>query len=311
MLLTHPSRLMLLVGPCSIHHAGSMLSYAQRLKTLRDKVSSTCLIVLRAYIEKPRTLRGWKGFLYQPDPLQASDLAQGLALTRKLFLELTDLGIPLGMEFVDPLSAYYFDDLITWGAIGARTSSSQTHRQIASYLPFPIGFKNTLDGNTDVPLQAMVAAASPQTFFGLSQEGHIASMTSSGNPGTHLILRGSDTGTNYDVHSLMSVFEKQRLVYHISTPILLDCSHGNSKKKLSMQKEIFLEVLKQTQVLNTPLLGMMLESFIKEGNQECLPQRDLDSELSITDPCLGWDSTEELVLWAHPTPQIRIIHHLF
>lgn len=253
---------------------------------------------MRTYIEKPRTTLGWKGFLYQPNLYEQPDIEQGLFLTRKLFLELTDLSIPLAMEFVDPASAYYFDDLITWGAIGARTSSSQIHRQIASYLPFPIGFKNTIDGNIDIPIQGMIAASSSQSFFGISQEGQLSSLTSTGNPWTHLILRGSEDTTNYDPFSVKNAFEKE-ISYGISTPILIDCSHGNSKKSILKQKEIFLEILEQNLDRDTPLLGMMLESFLKEGHQEMSSSIPLDMHLSITDPCLGWETTEELILWAH------------
>jgi 3-deoxy-7-phosphoheptulonate synthase len=297
-LLKNPQQLVLIIGPCSIHHPDSMLSYAQKLKELSQHIAPTCFIVMRAYPEKPRTTLGWKGFLYQPQPAQRADLAEGLFLTRKLFLELTVLGIPLCMEFVDPLSACYFDDLMTWGTIGARTSASQTHRQIASCLSFPIGFKNTIDGNIDVPIQAMITAGTQQTFFGISQEGLLSSMTSKGNPWTHLILRGSEEKTNYDLTSVESIAVKQQL-YKIQTPILIDCSHGNSKKNLAKQKEVFLEVLDQKLQRTTPLLGMMLESFLKEGHQEVLPDKPIDQELSITDPCIGWESTEELLLWAH------------
>ena len=297
-LLKGQDRIALIIGPCSIHNYEAALNYGQKLKKMIDLVKDTCFIVMRTYIEKPRTTLGWKGFLYQPNLYEEPDIEQGLFLTRKLFLELTDLSIPLAMEFVDPLSAYYFDDLITWGAIGARTSSSQTHRQIASYLPFPMGFKNTIDGNIDIPIQAMVAAASPQTFFGISEEGQISSLTSKGNPWTHLILRGSEDKTNYDVFSLRRAFEKET-AYGISPPILIDCSHGNSKKKISKQKEIFLEILEKKLDPSIPLLGIMLESFLKEGHQEVSLSTPFDTHLSITDPCLGWETTEQLIRWAH------------
>lgn len=295
-LLQTRDKLLLIIGPCSIHSYEMAIAYGKQLKKIIDLVKDTCFIVMRVYIEKPRTSVGWKGFLYQPNLYEKPDIKQGLFLTRKLFLELTDLSIPLAMEFVDPVSTYYFDDLITWGAIGARTSSSQIHRQIASYLPFPVGFKNTIDGNIDIPIQGMVAASYPQTFFGISQEGSLSSLTSRGNPWTHLILRGSEEATNYDSFSLKSAFEKE-LSFGISSPILIDCSHGNSKKNILKQKQNFLEVLEQKLDPSLPLLGMMLESFLKEGHQEMTTS--LDMKLSITDPCIGWTDTEELLMWAH------------
>ena len=297
--LQNPNILVLILGPCSIHHTESFLTYAKQLQAVIDVVSPHLFIVLRSYIEKPRTTQSWKGLLYQPSLHHPPDLERGLFVARELFIQLAELGVPLCMEFVDPLSSYYFDDLVTWGAIGARTSASQIHRQLASLLPFPVGFKNTLDGNVDIPMQGMLSAASPHTFLGISQEGHIASVSSEGNPWTHLILRGSDTETNYDYISLQRSFSQQSTLYSTKSRIMVDCSHGNSKKNLSIQKKVFLTVLHEYKEHATPLLGMMLESFIKEGHQKPFSVDALDPELSITDPCLSWTCTVELIMKAH------------
>ncbi|MBM3191150.1 MAG: 3-deoxy-7-phosphoheptulonate synthase [Chlamydiae bacterium] len=295
-LLHNPQKLLLIVGPCSLYDEAATLEYAHKLKEVSDKIASSCFVVMRAYLEKPRTLSGWKGFLYQSDLSQAPDLARGLFLARQLLLQLTAAGLPLAMEFVNPLSAYYFDDLISWGCIGARTSASQIHRQIASSFSFPIGFKNSVDGNMQLPIQAMVSASLSHSYLGISQEGKVTALTSSGNPHTHLILRGSDTSTNYDLDSIKKAFHYETL-YHKHSPILVDCSHGNSKKNLSQQKEVFLEVLDYKNKAPHLLLGLMLESFLEAGSQK--PSPPLNPRRSLTDPCLDWDTTEALLLYAH------------
>ena len=295
-LLQNPQKLLLIVGPCSIYDEAATLEYAHKLKEVADKIASSCFVVMRAYLEKPRTLSGWKGFLYQSDLSQAPDLARSLFLARQLLLQLTAVGLPLAMEFVNPLSACYFDDLISWGCIGARTSASQIHRQIASSLSFPVGFKNSVDGNIQLPIQAMVSASLSHSYLGISQEGKVASLTSSGNPHTHLILRGSDTSTNYDLDSIKKAFHYEAL-YHKHSPILVDCSHGNSKKNLSKQKEVFLEVLDYKNQVPSLLLGLMLESFLEAGSQK--PPSPLNPRRSLTDPCLDWETTEALLLYAH------------
>jgi len=297
-MMKDPYQLVLIVGPCSIYDKSTTLEYAKKLKALADEVASTCFIIMRAYVEKPRTTHGWKGYLYQNNLSQQPNLYQGLLLARELFLELTDIGLPLAMEFVDPLSSYYFDDLITWGCIGARTCGSQIHRQLASSLDFPVGIKNSIDGNTALAMQAMVAASLPHTFLGLSQEGCIASLTSKGNPSTHLILRGSESAINYDISSIKKAFKDQSL-YNLSSPILVDCSHGNSKKNLIKQQEIFLQLIEDKSILYPCLLGLMLESFLESGSQNISNPSLINPRCSITDPCLDWKTTESLILKAH------------
>lgn len=297
-IMSDPHQLVLIVGPCSIYDKAMAIEYAKKLKALSDEIASTFFVILRAYIEKPRTIHGWKGYLYQNDLAQKPDLYQGLLLARELFLELTEIGLPLAMEFVEPLSSYYFDDLITWGCIGARTCASQIHRQLASSLDFPVGIKNSIDGNTALAMQAMVTASLPHTFLGISEEGAIASLTSKGNASTHLILRGSESNVNYDLVSIKKAFEEQKL-YNLFSPILVDCSHGNSKKNLVKQREIFLQLVKEKPILYPSLLGLMLESFLESGSQDTSNPFLINPKRSITDPCLDWKTTESLLLQAH------------
>jgi 3-deoxy-7-phosphoheptulonate synthase len=297
-IMDNPHRLVFIVGPCSIYDKSTTLEYAKKLKLLAEEIASTSFVIMRAYIEKPRTTHGWKGYLYQHDLQLKPDLDHGLVLARELLLELTEIGLPLAMEFVEPLASYYFDDLITWGCVGARTCASQIHRQLASSLDFPVGIKNSIDGNTELAIQAMAASSMPHTFLGLCQEGYIASVNSRGNGYTHLVLRGSESGVNHDRTSIEKAFEHQKL-YHFSSPILVDCAHGNSKKNLIKQQEIFLQLIKEHTTLYPCLLGAMLESFLEDGSQETTHPSLINPRRSITDPCLNWTITKSLLLQAH------------
>lgn len=270
-------------GPCSIHDFDLFLDYAYKLKKISLKTDETLFLIIRAYIEKPRTLPGFKGFVYQPHHHLKEDLAQGLYLSRKLFLKLTDLKIPISMEILDPNLFYYFDDLITWGFIGARTSSSQIHRQIASLAHCPIGFKNTLDGNIELAIEGMNFAKAPQNFFHCDRKGQLSWIQSHGNPLTHLVLRGSQKEKNFDIASIEKAYSKQ-LLYQLSTPIMIDCAHGNSNKNPDKQRQVFLQSLDYFH--HNKILGFMLESHI-------------DSQASVTDPCLDFKTTEELLDLAH------------
>lgn len=277
------SKKVVICGPCSIHNFSLFLDYAKRLKDISHHIKDKVFVVIRAYIEKPRTLPGFKGFVYQPNYNHKENLSLGLQKSRELFLALTDLEIPISMEILEPNLFNYFEDLLTWGFIGARTSSSQTHRQIASYANIPIGFKNTLEGNIELAIQGMNFSQSPQNFFQCNDNGQLAWIESLGNPYSHLVLRGSNHSTNYDLESLKKAFLIQKS-YDINTSLMVDCSHGNSGKNPKKQKEVFLEMVK---VLAQPeILGLMIESNHQEDS-------------SVTDPCLDLETTRDLLLVAH------------
>ncbi|MCH9630372.1 MAG: Phospho-2-dehydro-3-deoxyheptonate aldolase, Tyr-sensitive [Chlamydiia bacterium] len=286
------NQLYVFVGPCSIHEEKETLEYAERLKELSKQLTSLTP-VMRAYIEKPRTVVGYKGALYQPDIKQKENLKEGLVFTRALFTKLANMHIPIATEFVDPYLTPYFDDIISWGFIGARTSSSQIHRQIASSMDFPIGFKNTIDGNTGVAIDAMSAASRPHAFFHITDSGKLCEKASNGNPSTHLVLRGSINSSNYSKNSLLSAYDAQG---SLQAPILIDCSHGNSKKDIKKQREVFLEVAEYS-TEKVPLLGMMMESYLEKGSQS--PNDPLyNPRVSITDPCLDFETTQDLLKYA-------------
>ncbi len=291
-------KLALIVGPCSIHNIESALIYADRLKKLSDYVSETIFLVMRIYVEKPRTTIGWKGFLYDPYLNGTNDLDKGLSLIRNLLLDLAKIKLPAATEFVNPLFAPYFQDLITWGFIGARTTTSQIHRELASSLSFPVGFKNTLEGNLSFPINSIISAKTSHTFLGCNEKGMISSLSSTGNPFCHLVLRGSEIETNYDKESIFYAQELQKAsgIYH---PIMIDCSHGNSNKNPIMQKHTFKKVIQEHLYDSTPLLGIMLESFLDAGSQPFEMGAELSATISITDPCINWAETEELILLCH------------
>lgn len=291
-------RLAIIAGPCSIHETEEALDYAQRFKELAEKVDKSCFLVMRAYIEKPRTTTGWKGLLYDPYLDGSNDMKTGIYWSRQLLLNLAEMGIPTATEFVDPLTAAYVDDLITWGFVGARTSASQTHRQLASSLNFPVGFKNGTDGNLDNAIQGVVAAKQPHSFMYIDPNGRVCAAKSSGNPSAHVVLRGSLEAPNYDPQSVRETLEKMRL-YDIIPRILVDCAHGNSQKQYQKQRDSFRSVINQILEGNGLILGAMLESNLYAGNQ-ILPERtpSLRYAVSVTDPCIDWDTTQELIGWA-------------
>ncbi len=288
-------RLVIVAGPCSIHDRASALEYGRRLKGLAQKVSGTCFLVMRVYVEKPRTTTGWKGFLYDPHLDGSNDLKTGIFWTRQLLLELTEMHIPIACEFVDPLAALYVDDLISWGFIGARTSASQPHRQLASRLDMPIGFKNTIDGNIDHAIHAVIAAQHPHAFMHINEEGRLSAVQSEGNPWAHVVLRGGTKAPNYDPASIALTLDKLKAL-HLHARILIDCAHGNSRKQHDKQKNVFYALMEQIEQGNEAILGMMLESHLEAGNQ--LLSGEIASGISITDACMDWSSTETLVSWA-------------
>lgn len=267
----------LICGPCSIDNFDQTLEYACELEKTFSILKEKFFLVFRAYIEKPRTYPGFKGFLYRPHHQLEDDLALGLSLSRQLFLELTKHKIPIAMEILDPNMVMYFDDLITWGFIGARTTSSQIHRQIASLANFPIGFKNTLEGSIDIAAQSINFAKSPQNFFLINNEGKLSCAQSLGNEYTHLVLRGSNTSQNYKEQEFNHAIKNQQ-GYGIETPILIDCSHGNSSKMAKEQLEVIRYCQRYSK--NSQFLGFMLETHLAEN-------------MSKTDPCLSLNQTAE------------------
>jgi 3-deoxy-7-phosphoheptulonate synthase len=285
-------RLLIIVGPCSIHDVKSGYEYALRLKSLSQKLSDSCFIVMRSYIEKSRTQNGWKGFLYDPYLDGKSSLEEGIYISRKFLKDLAELNIPLAMEFVSPLASVYFDDLITWGCIGARTCSSQIHRQLASFLPMPIGFKNGLDGNLETAVHGMLVASQKQTFFHVNEQAALCEIQSKGNLFTHLILRGSWEGPNYDANGLKAALNLLQ-EFELPNGLMIDCSHGNCRKQFQNQISVFEQVRDYIEEGRFPIKGLMLESYLEAGSQPL--SLSASPHVSITDPCLDWDSTEALL----------------
>ncbi|MCQ3029424.1 3-deoxy-7-phosphoheptulonate synthase [Pseudomonas syringae] len=286
------SRLLVVVGPCSIHDPQSAIEYAERLAALAGEVSDQMLLVMRAYVEKPRTTVGWKGLAYDPQLDGSDDMAAGLTLSRHLMREMLRLGLPVATEILQPMAAGYFDDLLSWVAIGARTTESQIHREMASGLPMPVGFKNGTDGGVAIACDAMRSAAHGHRHFGMDRQGHPAIIETQGNPDTHIVLRGGHQGPNYDRSSVAQVRESLAKK-QIAERIMVDCSHANSGKDPLRQPEVFNDVLAQRLQGDSSLVGMMIESHLFEG---CQPiSGSMRYGVSVTDGCLGWDATEHLL----------------
>jgi 3-deoxy-7-phosphoheptulonate synthase len=286
------SRLLIIVGPCSIHDPHSALEYAANLARLAADVSDQMLLVMRAYVEKPRTTVGWKGLAYDPQLDGSDDMAGGLTLSRELMREMLRLGLPVATELLQPMAAGYFDDLLSWVAIGARTTESQIHREMASGLGMPVGFKNGTDGGVTVASDAMRSAAHPHRHFGVDSQGHPAIVQTPGNPDTHLVLRGGHSGPNYDRDNVAQI-RNDLARLKIPARIMVDCSHANSGKDPARQPAVFNDVLEQRLQGDQSLIGMMIESHLFEGCQPLSPT--LRYGVSVTDGCLGWDTTEQLL----------------
>ncbi|SDB88034.1 3-deoxy-7-phosphoheptulonate synthase [Acinetobacter boissieri] len=282
-------RLLLIIGPCSIHDPIAVVEYAKKLQKLQLEVKDHIFIVMRAYIEKPRTTVGWKGFLYDPMLDESADLKQGIEKSRALYLKLAETGVPIASEILNPMAIGYFDDLITWGAIGARTSESQIHREISSSLPFAVGFKNGTDGSVQIALDAIQSAAAKHDFFALGQHGGPVLKSSLGNPFPHLILRGANTGNNYDAESVQTIKD---VVGERMPALVIDCSHGNSGKNPLKQPAILKQIIAEKSV--THVKGVMVESHLVDGAQKI--SSNMTYGQSVTDGCLGWEKTEQLVL---------------
>jgi 3-deoxy-7-phosphoheptulonate synthase len=283
------SRLLVVTGPCSIHDPVSALEYAEKLLELQAQVSDQIFLVMRTYIEKPRTTVGWKGFLYDPNLDGSANMQLGLEKSRELFLKIIEKGLPIATEILSPMATAYFDDLISWGAIGARTSESQIHREISSHMPFSIGFKNGTDGSIQIALDAIQSASNAHQFLGLSQSGLPSIIESKGNPMAHLILRGSNSGPNYQKEEISKISAN----FKGDLPALvIDCSHGNSHKNPLNQPDVLKDIVADR--MSTNVRGVMLESHLVDGNQKL--SNDLQYGQSITDGCLGWNKTELLLI---------------
>jgi 3-deoxy-7-phosphoheptulonate synthase len=286
------SRLLVVVGPCSIHDPDSALDYARRLAALAPEVSDQLLLVMRAYVEKPRTTVGWKGLVYDPHLDGSGAMAEGLALSRRLMLDMAELGLPIATELLQPLVAGYLDDLLSWAAIGARTSESQIHRELVSGLDLPVGFKNGTDGSLGIATDAMRSAAHAHQHFGIDAQGRPALVQTVGNADTHLVLRGGHQGPNHDAASVQAArtgLEK----LGIAPRILVDCSHANSGKDPLRQPAVLEDVIAQRLAGQDALRGVMIESHLFDGAQSL--SCDLRYGVSITDGCLGWAGTEAIL----------------
>ncbi len=286
-------RLLVVVGPCSIHDVDAALDYARRLRKLADQVSDSLFIVMRVYFEKPRTTVGWKGLINDPHLNDSFEIDEGLHIARKLLVDLAELALPLATEALDPISPQYMQDCISWSAIGARTTESQTHREMASGLSCPVGFKNGTDGSLDVAINALQSVASPHNFLGINNAGQVAIIRTRGNAYGHVVLRGGNGKPNYDSVSV-SLAEKELKKADLSANIMIDCSHANSNKDAGLQPLVLENVTNQILEGNTSIIGLMVESNIGWGNQKVPADlSQLTYGVSITDACIDWDTTVE------------------
>jgi 3-deoxy-7-phosphoheptulonate synthase len=283
-------RLLVVAGPCSIHDPTAALEYANRLHAERERHSDALCVVMRVYFEKPRTTVGWKGLINDPGLDGSFEINRGLRIARKLLVDLGEIGIPAGSEFLDTISPQFVADLISWGAIGARTTESQVHRELASGLSVPVGFKNGTDGNIQIAIDAIRAARGSHHFLSVTKQGLSAIVTTTGNDACHLILRGSQGGPNHDAKSVAEVAAKLRNV-GLPARIMIDCSHGNSQKDYRRQPAVAHEVAEQVATGSDAICGVMLESHLVEGRQDLEPGKPLVYGQSITDACISWEMT--------------------
>jgi len=294
-------RLLVVIGPCSIHDEKGARDYATRLSALREAFADRLEIVMRVYFEKPRTTIGWKGLINDPYLDGSQDIETGLKIARRLLLAITSLGLPAATEFLDPIVPQYIADLISWAAIGARTTESQTHREMASGLSMPVGLKNSTDGSLQVAIEAMGAARHAHSFLGIDQDGVTSIVRTAGNPDTHAVLRGGRAQTNYDAASIRAAEEKLQAA-GLPPALMVDCSHANSEKQFARQEDVWRSVIQQRVAGTRSLIGLMVESNLHEGNQP-IPKKpaDLRYGVSITDSCIGWETTGRMLRWAHET----------
>jgi len=293
------NRLFVVVGPCSIHDPVAGLDYARRLKTLADEVADTMVLVMRVYFEKPRTSTGWKGFINDPHMDDSFRIDEGMEKARRFLLDVNEIGLPAATEALDPIAPQYYGDLIAWTAIGARTSESQTHREMASGLSTPVGFKNATDGDMEVAINAIVSASHPHSFLGINGKGQSAILRTRGNRHGHVVLRGGGGRPNYDTVSI-TLAEQALAKAKLPLNVVVDCSHANSWKKPELQPLVMKDVIHQIREGNRSVVGMMIESFIEAGNQS-IPKdlTQLKYGCSVTDACVGWDTTVDMIRNAH------------
>ena len=292
-------RIFLVVGPCSIHDVKAAIEYGEKLKALADKVSDTLYLVMRVYFEKPRTTVGWKGLINDPHLNDSFEIEEGLHIARKLLIDLSEMGLATSTEALDPITPQYLQDLISWSAIGARTTESQTHREMSSGLSGAVGFKNGTDGGLEVAINALLSVANPHNFLGINKEGQVSIISTKGNAYGHIVLRGGGGKTNYDS---VSVAQTEALLNKagIQPNIMVDCSHANSDKDPAVQPLVMENVANQILEGNKSLIGLMIESNLKFGNQKLGSNLDdLEYGVSITDGCIDWETTEKAILDMH------------
>ena len=296
-------RLFVIVGPCSIHDVAAAREYAQRLHLLSRRVASTLFLIMRVYFEKPRTTVGWKGLINDPDMDDSFHIEKGICLARELLLHVAELGLPAGTEALDPIMPQYLSELITWTAIGARTTESQTHREMASGLSTPVGFKNGTDGNLGTSINALQSVRRPHHFLGITQQGQSAVFRTRGNAHAHLVLRGGGGRVNYDAVSI-AVAERELGAAGLPATVVVDCSHGNSNKDPNLQPLVAENCVTQIVDGNRSIVGLMLESHLHAGSQP-IPKdlSRLEYGKSVTDPCIDWETTESLLLRMHQSLQ--------
>lgn len=292
-------RKLLVIGPCSLHDYDAAIDYAKRLKTLADQTSDQFLILMRTYFEKPRTTVGWKGWISDVDLNEQYDLNAGYRRARELLLAICQIGLPTATEIIHPATVAYLSDLLSWSCIGARTSESQMHRELASGLSIPVAFKNSTTGSVNTAINAMQATANPHTYVSCDSNAQLCHIHTTGNALTHLVLRGGSTGTNYHAEAVATATEQMRS-RGLTPNVMIDCSHGNSQKQPSRVPAVFDDVINQICTGNNDIIGIMFESHLVEGRQD-IPDdlSTLTYGQSITDPCLNWETTEKLVLDAH------------
>lgn len=288
-------RLLVIVGPCSIHDPISALDYARRLAALSQELNDRLFIVMRVYFEKPRTTIGWKGLVSDPHLNDSGDMAYGITLARQLLLDVAALGLPAATEFLDPIVPQYIADLISWSAIGARTTESQTHREMASGLSMPVGFKNSTDGTIQTAIDAMRSSRVPHSFLGIDQDGMTSIVKTMGNEESHLVLRGGRHGTNYHPHQITEAIHQLEAA-NVPTAMIIDCSHANSGKDPTGQQRVWESLLEQRRSGCREIIGAMIESYLNKGRQELSADpSQMRYGMSITDPCLDWETTEKML----------------
>jgi 3-deoxy-7-phosphoheptulonate synthase len=293
------ARLLVIVGPCSIHDERGALEYAAKLNVLRKELAGQMEIVMRVYFEKPRTTVGWKGLINDPHLDNSQDIESGLKIARRLLLDITGMGLPAGTEFLDPIIPQYIADLITWSAIGARTTESQTHRELASGLSMPVGFKNATDGSLQIAIDAMTSARTSHSFLGIDQDGFTSIVRTTGNNDGHIVLRGGRLQTNYDAKSIQEA-ESKLAQAKLPEVLMVDCSHANSGKQPARQEDVWRSIIEQRGGGTKSLAGAMIESYLQEGSQP-IPKKvsELRYGISITDACISWEATERMLRWGH------------